>query len=403
MKILITTDCYKPTVNGVVTSIINLETQLRKLGHEVRILCPSSNIHCNESGDIYRIGSVGAGKIYKGARAAFRMSKKNLIGIIKWKPDIIHSQSEFTSFIMAKKIAAAVGCPIIHTYHTVYENYTHYFSPSIKLGRKAAMVFTKKILNNVQAVIAPTKKVKDMLVNYGISKTISVIPTGLDLSKFNNKPSQEQLLQLRSELGIPEKNKVLITVGRAAREKNIDELINFVKKSDMTDVTLLIVGGGPYLNDLQKLVEELDISDKVKFTGMVSPDRIADYYSIGDIFVSASTSETQGLTYIEAMACGLPLVCRADECLNGVLSNEENGYSFENYTDFTESVKRILSNDSLYCFMKLNSKNIAQSYSNKVFAEKVIIAYQNTINKFNQEQGDDYEIENTLHAFKDCI
>ena len=96
MKILITTDCYTPTINGVVTSILNLETELRQLGHEVKILCPSENFHCCESENVYRIGSVGVGKIYSGARAAFRISQSNLQRLIDWCPDIIHSQSEFT-------------------------------------------------------------------------------------------------------------------------------------------------------------------------------------------------------------------------------------------------------------------------------------------------------------------
>ena len=105
MKILITTDCYKPTINGVVTSIINLESELRRLGHDVKILCPSENIHCVDNDNVYRIGSVGMNKIYNGARMALRISHGNLQKLIEWKPDIIHSQSEFTSFIMAKKIS----------------------------------------------------------------------------------------------------------------------------------------------------------------------------------------------------------------------------------------------------------------------------------------------------------
>ena len=161
MKILITADCYTPTINGVVTSILNLETELRRLGHDVKILCPSENFHSSESENVYRIGSVGVGRIYSGARAALRISQSHLQKLIDWKPDIIHSQSEFSSFIMAKRIAAEVNCPIVHTYHTVYENYTHYFSPSITLGRKAVIVMTKRILRHTKQSLHPVKKSKD--------------------------------------------------------------------------------------------------------------------------------------------------------------------------------------------------------------------------------------------------
>lgn len=238
MKILITTDCYKPTINGVVTSILNLETELRKRGNEVKILCPSENIHCTDSGDVYRIGSVGVGRIYSGARAALRISQKNLQKIIDWKPDIIHSQSEFTSFLMAKRIAAAVHCPIIHTYYTVYENYTHYFSPSIALGRRAVMMMTRRLLDHTEAVIAPSRKIEKMLDGYGVTQPISVIPTGLRLEKFTAQIPKEDIFKLKESLSIPAESRVLITVGRAAKTaqrysaetfaKNVESLYNDV-------------------------------------------------------------------------------------------------------------------------------------------------------------------------------
>ena len=78
---------------------------------------------------------------------------------------------------------------------------------------------------------------------------------------------------------------------------------------------LMIVGGGPYLEILRKKAAELGVMESVIFTGMVSPEEVASYYPAGDLFISASTSETQGLTYADALAAGLPLLCRKDECL----------------------------------------------------------------------------------------
>ena len=238
MKILITADCYTPTINGVVTSILNLETELRRLGHDVKILCPSENFHSSESENVYRIGSVGVGRIYSGARAALRISQSHLQKLIDWKPDI-HSQSEFSSFIMAKRIAAEVNCPIVHTYHTVYENYTHYFSPSITLGRKAVILMTKRILRHTKAVIAPSQKIERLLKDYGIAQPIKVIPTGLRLKKFSDEISVNIINELKAKLGIPLKSRVLITVGRAAKEKNIDELIRYFKRLDIENTVRL--------------------------------------------------------------------------------------------------------------------------------------------------------------------
>lgn len=397
MKILITADCYTPTINGVVTSILNLETELRRLGHDVKILCPSENFHSSESENVYRIGSVGVGRIYSGARAALRISQSNLQKLIDWKSDIIHSQSEFSSFIMAKRIAAEVNCPIVHTYHTVYENYTHYFSPSITLGRKAVIVMTKRILRHTKAVIAPSQKIERLLKDYGIEQPIKVIPTGLRLKKFSDEISVNIINDLKAKLGIPLKSRVLITVGRAAKEKNIDELIRYFKRLDMENTVFVIVGSGPYLDNLKELAYAENISDKVIFTGAVEPENIAAYYRLGDIFLSASQSETQGLTYIEALASGLPAVCRRDDCLNDVITNGKNGGQYTDFKEFSELIRTFLFNDELYKSMSENAVQTAQKYSAEKFAKDVETVYMEILEKRNH-----YEITNTFYNCENC-
>ena len=397
MKILITADCYTPTINGVVTSILNLETELRRLGHDVKILCPSENFHSSESENVYRIGSVGVGRIYSGARAALRISQSHLQKLIDWKPDIIHSQSEFSSFIMAKRIAAEVNCPIVHTYHTVYENYTHYFSPSITLGRKAVIVMTKRILRHTKAVIAPSQKIERLLKDYGIAQPIKVIPTGLRLKKFSDEISVNIINELKAKLGIPLKSRVLITVGRAAKEKNIDELIRYFKRLDIENTVFVIVGGGPYLDALKDLAYAENISDKMIFTGAVEPENIAAYYRLGDIFLSASQSETQGLTYIEALASGFPAVCRRDDCLNDVITNGKNGGQYTDFKEFSELIRTFLFNDELYKSMSEKAVQTAQKYSAEKFAKDVETVYMEILEKRNH-----YEITNTFYNCENC-
>lgn len=397
MKILITADCYTPTINGVVTSILNLETELRRLGHDVKILCPSENFHSSESENVYRIGSVGVGRIYSGARAALRISQSHLQKLIDWKPDIIHSQSEFSSFIMAKRIAAEVNCPIVHTYHTVYENYTHYFSPSITLGRKAVIVMTKRMLRHTKAVIAPSQKIERLLKDYGIEQPIKVIPTGLRLKKFSDEISVNIINELKAKLGIPLKSRVLITVGRAAKEKNIDELIRYFKRLDIENTVFVIVGGGPYLDALKDLAYAENISDKMIFTGAVEPENIAAYYRLGDIFLSASQSETQGLTYIEALASGLPAVCRRDDCLNDVITNGKNGGQYTDFKEFSELIRTFLFNDELYKSMSEKAVQTAQKYSAEKFAKDVETVYMEILEKRNH-----YEITNTFYNCENC-
>ncbi len=376
MKVLITTDCYKPMINGVVTSIINLEAELRRLGHEVKILCPSENHCCIENGDIYKIGSLNFAKLTDGARLAFKLRKKNLQKLIEWKPDIIHSQTEFTSFIMARRIAAEVGCPMIHTYHTVYEDYTHYFSPNAYIGRKSAITFSRQILKHTEAVIVPTQKIKDMLTDYGITKPISVIPTGLVLDKFHKEVTEDAIAALKASLHIPPENRILVTVGRVAKEKNIEELIQFFQRMHLENTSLVIVGGGSYLETLKEMVQRENTADSILFTGAVPPESIVPYYKMGDIFLSASQSETQGLTYIEALASGLPAVCRKDSCLDHIIENHKNGGQYTNFEEFQGFIKEILDNDALRAAMSENALQTAERYSSATFGKNVAQVYQ---------------------------
>ena len=135
MKVLITTDWYKPAINGVVTSVCNLREELQQRGHEVKILTLSRTARSYEEEGVIYMGSVNAGYIYPGARLRVSPGRELYRGIIEWNPDIVHSQCEFSTFFMAKKIAEECKIPLVHTYHTVYEDYTHYFSPYKKWGR----------------------------------------------------------------------------------------------------------------------------------------------------------------------------------------------------------------------------------------------------------------------------
>lgn len=332
MKILLTTDTWTPTINGVVTSAVNLRAALTAQGHEVRVLTLSGSSHtCAKDGVTY-LGSLDAGVIYPGARLRAPALNHAIRDLIDWCPDIVHSQCEFSTFAPARRIAHAVGAPLIHTYHTVYEDYTHYFSPSRSMGRKMAALFTRMICASCDAVIAPTPKISHLLTGYGVQCPVQVIPTGLDLQRF----AVPQDAELRKQLGLPPQNEnktILLSLGRLAKEKNTAELIDAM--CALPDAVLLIVGDGPERAALEKQAQAVGVADRVRFAGAVAPVDVPRYYALGDAFVSASTSEAQGLTYIEAMAAGLPLLCRADPCLDALVRQGENGWTYHTPAELT--------------------------------------------------------------------
>ena len=234
MKILITTDWYRPVINGVVTSVLNLTEQLEKRGHEVKVLTLSRNCHSYKEENVIYAGSVGMGKIYPQARVKIPVvAGEYMEELLAWKPDLIHSQCEFSTFFLAKRIAGELDIPIIHTYHTVYEDYTHYFSPQKAWGRSLVQMMTRKLSVQVDAMIAPSEKIEHILNGYQVSCPVDVVPSGIDTEKYRRRIDDGSREALRERYGIKEDEIVFVYVGRMAKEKNITTMaiVNVVGSS----------------------------------------------------------------------------------------------------------------------------------------------------------------------------
>lgn len=380
MKILITTDLYTTATNGVVTSVKNLFDELKRKGHDVRILTLSESMNSYREGFVYYIRSVPIG-VYPNVRMPMSYRHKLIKELIEWKPDIIHSQCEFFSFQFAQRISKLTGAPLVHTYHTLYESYVTYVIPSERIGRSMVRVLSRKRLKHVCTVIAPTRKVEDTLHEYGLNNTICVVPSGISLEQHKKRINPEERAEKRRNLGISDDQMVLINLGRLGTEKNLEELVVLYAKAleENENLRFLIVGDGPAKESLEKLSMELGISDRVIFTGMVNPEEVQDYYQLGDVFVSASTSETQGLTYIEAAANGLPLLCRKDMCLTDVIRQGENGYEYTCAKEFLEAVDEILKSSEWRTVAGKRSEEIAASYDKSKFGDTVEEIYRSVL------------------------
>ncbi|MBQ8837637.1 MAG: glycosyltransferase family 4 protein [Clostridia bacterium] len=378
MKILITTDLFTTDTNGVVTSVKNLREELEKKGHEVKILTLSDNIHSHRDGEVYYIRSVSLEAVYPNVRMPLSYRHRLIKELVRWKPDIIHSQCEFFSYQFALYISKKTGAHIVHTYHTLYEQYVTYVIPSRRLGDKVVRVLTRKRLKKASAVIAPTRKVEDALHGYGVKNPISIVPSGISLEQHKARISPEEREKKRASYGIAPDDIALINLGRLGTEKNIGELLKFFAAAakDNDKLKFLIVGDGPAKNELEALAVSLDITDKVTFTGMVKPTEVQNYYQLGDIFVSASTSETQGLTYIEASANGLPLLCRKDPCFEEVLFEGENGYTYEDEQGFLDGLAKMTASNEWLAEAKKKSEQYALAFDKVNFGSAVENVYE---------------------------
>ena len=376
MKILITTDTYRPTINGVVTSIESLKKALDRLGHDVRILTFSDSFNSKQEDDIYYMGSLGAGKFYPDARMNKLFYNRFYEDIMDWNPDIVHSQTEFTMFIQAKKIAKDLDIPLLHTYHTVYEDYTHYFSLNKKIGKELAKQFTKQIIKMTDGVVVPTNKIYNLLTEYNIHEDIYVAPTGINVKKL----SECDDFDIRSGYKIPEDKHIVLFLGRIGKEKNITEILQYLENIDRDDIVFIIAGSGPFLSELKDICSNSKIRDRLIFTGMIDSSKVGNFYSQSDVFVSASTSETQGLTFIESMACSTPIICRHDDCLDGVLIDGKTGYGYDTEEEFIEYINQILDNEKLRDEMGKNCKQLVdENYKEDSFANKIEQIYKKVI------------------------
>jgi len=378
MKILITTDLYATGTNGVVTSVKNLKEELEKKGHEVRILTVSEKLRSHKEDNTYYIKSLPLGIVYPDVRMPISYRHRFLRELVQWKPDVIHSQCECFSYQFAGYIAKKTGAPIVHTYHTLYEQYVTYVFPSQRIGAYFVGILSKLRLRKAEAIVAPTQKVEHVLKNYGIRNPIHVIPSGIALEQHQNRITEQERKDRRAALGIPEAHTVLLNLGRLGAEKNLTELIALfaMVHSQYDQLTLLIVGDGPARKELEEMAVELGIRDHVIFTGMVDPSEVHKYYQLGDIFVSTSTSETQGLTYIEAAANGLPLLCRRDPCLDGVLVEGRNGFEYEAEEEFCGILETILHNPEWCRYAGTQSTQIAATFDKSSFAQKIEDVYE---------------------------
>ncbi|GFP76817.1 glycosyltransferase family 4 protein [Clostridium fungisolvens] len=382
MKILITTDTYFPMVNGVITSVNNLYKELKRMGHKVKILTLSHSGNEEIHGDVYYLKSLGIG-VYPDARIKFPLHNKLVGEIIRWNPDIIHSQTEFSMMMVSKYISNKLDIPHIHTYHTMYEDYLCYLLGGKLINKNTSAKIIKMLLNSLDSIIAPTEKAKSSLLNYGINKPIYVIPTGIDLSKFKQQVSTEEKQEIMNALNIKKEDRIIAYIGRIGQEKNISEIISFMPNliEENNNLKLLVVGGGPYLDNLKNQVISKNIEDRVIFTGMVDSNEVYKYYKIAEIFVTASTSETQGLTYLESLSSGCPVVCKYDPCIDGVIDQGKNGYTYKQELEFRKYIDRILKDDSLRYDMKKYAEIKANEYSSRIFANKVLEKYIKTISR----------------------
>jgi len=388
MNIALFSDTYLPDINGVATSTYILKNELKKHGHHVLVvttILPHDSDYVDEDEYILRLPGIDLKKLY-GYRASNIYSFKGMRELKDFKCDIIHIQTEFGVGIFGKIAGEILNIPVCYTYHTMWADYSHYFTPSnFKAMDHAAKMIIEKISkvygDTCSALIVPSQKTADALREYGISNEIHIIPTGLQLEKFSIENKNDRIISsIKEEYHL--ENKFVITfLGRIAPEKSIDVLIEAMEDlvKIYQNICLMIVGGGPQLEELKEMVNENHLEDYVIFTGPKEAEIVPSYYYVSDVFVSASLTETQGLTYVEAMACGIPVIARYDKNLEGVIEDGYNGYFFTQKDELVAIIKELYNQDLKE--ISSHARTSALEFSSENFYKKIMQVYHKALSK----------------------
>ena len=384
MRIGIFSDTYAPFINGVTTSVLMLKKGLEKLGHTVYIVTVNDKTlkyKFEENGKVVRVPGIPIGIYDYRLSGIYPIKAINIIR--KWKLDVIHSQTEFGIGTFARIIAKQLNIPLVHTYHTMYEDYIHYITKGYfnKSSKKIVEYLTLFYCDKTATeLVVPTKKAYELFKKkYMVDRNVHVVPTGIDVEKFyleNNK--KLNIIKKREELGIKKDDFVILFVGRIAREKNVMLLLSSMKVivNNCPKAKLLIVGDGPDLDDYKDYVIRQEIADNVIFTGKVPWDIIQHYYLISNCFTTASTSETQGLTVIEAMAASLPVVCIDDESFTQTVIDNLNGIVFKNKRGYRNAIIKLYNDELLLNRLSKQAKISAETHSSKYFVNSILDVYK---------------------------
>ena len=386
MRVLFVSDVYFPRVNGVSTSIRTFRQDLATCGVETLLVvpsyvqfgAPSSGGSPPDEPGILRVPSSGIPKDPEDRRMQWGGLNRVLSTIPRGQVDVVHIQTPFIAHYAAARFARRNGVPCVATYHTFFEEYLHHYVPVLprSIGRYLARSFTRSQCADVQALIAPSDPMRDVLLEYGVSTPIHVLPTGLPADRFNPGIAE----RFRTEQGIPAGRPLVTYVGRVAHEKNIEFLVKvFVEvRKTVPEAMLVIAGEGPAREPLRQLVARLGLEKDVHFAGYLDRNTgLLDCYAAANVFVFASRTETQGLVLLEAMAQGAPVVSTAELGTRSVLKAGCGALVVEEQLQpFTAAVVQVLQDAALRSDLAERGRTYARTWSSAIMARRLADLYE---------------------------
>ena len=401
------TDAYWPRVNGVTVSVDSFSKALIKEGHEVLIVCsfypeginaPVSFFETQEAAKgplVIRVPSVPAFISNEDRIAKFHKWYWVFKQVAQFNPEIVHINTEFMIAEFGFFYARARNLPAIYTFHTMWEDYIHNYLPIFPtfVVKSLARGILKSILRRSYRVIAPTPQIDAVIRKYKPKVQTVLLPTGIEPELFQHEPEEAAVFREKLEEVHPllKGKRILLFAGRVVREKNVGFLLDILPAilEKHPDVVLLLVGSGPDQEYYQEEAQKAGLERHCVFTGYLGRNDLAMIYSISEIFVFPSLTDTQGLVTLESMFSGTPVVAIGALGTLMVMGGDNGGFMVKNDRgEFTKRVCELLSDRELHRQKSLEARLHARSWSIEELTKKLVSIYETTINDYRNEYGE---------------
>lgn len=389
MKVAIFTETYYPFISGVVTHIETLKNGLEAQGHKVLIVTmdPKADHHYVRDGILY-CPSIPLKKIY-GYGVANPLNLRRLSYIRAFNPDIIHIQTEFTMGLFGLFCARRLKKPVVYTLHTMYDDYLFYVAPGErmqKVVKPGAHWYFRHVAKRATEIIGPSTKVVEFLRRCGVERHINIIPNTVDLSDFmveNVKP--EDVEKVRTKLGIRPGDISMLFVGRLGKEKSLDVLIDLFAAnfSGEERFKLFIVGDGPQAASLREQVEAHGLQNQIHLLGRIDHELLPPYFQACDLFTTASLSEINSISMLEAMASGLYVIQRLDIYNRDQIHQGQNGDIFTSSAEYAKIIRDYAAmTDEERQKLRTTVSDTTRKYGEKEFTQAVVNVYERAIYEY---------------------
>jgi glycosyltransferase involved in cell wall biosynthesis len=374
MKVLMFTNTYLPHVGGVARSVSSFEEEFCRRGHDVRIIAPQFEGADDTTGRVLRTPAI---QQFNGSDFSVQIPVPGLLAdfVDSFQPDVLHSHHPFLLGDAALRLAWSRRLPLVFTYHTMYEQYTHYVPIASDALKRFVIQMSTDYCNLCTHVVAPSESVAAVLRSRGVITPISTIPTGIDAEFYSSGDGK----RFRRRFEIRENSTVVGHVGRLAPEKNLDYLADAVGRylRGRPHAVFLVVGSGDASESMQRILHDYSDQTQIVFAGKQTGQELADAYAAMDVFVFSSQSETQGMVLAEAMAAGAPAVALDAPGAREIV-NERNGLLLDasaSAQDFAEAIAAVAEDKSKRESMSEGAKKTAAEFSLQKCADHMLALY----------------------------